>query len=160
MNGQTSGDVQPLPALQGRQQSALQEGGSVPWELVKPHLTPFVKYGLAGSLAVSARWGMYNPDGSFTESHLRMIGKRMDQAVRLSKQTKAEVAGILGISRAAMTQYCKGESTPTLSNMARFCKATRATMDYIVFGVDPEFRDNIMPMLEGVIEEIQHRGRN
>ena len=84
----------------------------------------------------------------FTEVHLVEMGRRMDQAIRLAKKNKSEVAGIMGISRAAMTQYCNGESTPSLPNMTKFCLAVKASMDYIVTGTTPDL-DEQLPLILG-----------
>lgn len=99
----------------------------------------------------------YNEDGSFTAAHLRAMGKRLDQSIRLAKTTKAQVAAELGLSRAALTQYCNGDSTPTLSNMARICKLIKAPMDYIVHGEDTELVNSVRPIFESMLQELEKR---
>lgn len=94
---------------------------------------------------------MYDEDGNFTEAHLREMGKRMDQSIRMARKNKSQVATEIGVSRAAMTQYCSGQSTPSLQNMARFCREVKIPMDYIVFGTTPELEEQMLPVLQEMI---------
>ncbi len=121
--------------------------------VVKPELTSSVKWDLACIAGAGDMIAfMYTEDEkAFSARHLQAMGKRMEQAVRMSKQNKSQVAGKMGVSRAAMTQYCKGETTPTLVSLARFCQATKSPMDYIVFGTTPELESSLIPMLEDLL---------
>lgn len=95
---------------------------------------------------------MFDEDGNFTADHAREMGKRMDQAIRLAKTTKAKVALEMEISRAAMTQYCSGATVPTLANMARFCQIVKTPMDYIVTGTTEDLESQVIPVLQEFLD--------
>ena len=95
---------------------------------------------------------IYDEDGNFTAAHRREIARRLDQAIRLSRKTRAAVAGELGVSRAAVTQYCDTGSI-ALDKLARFCQFTKASMDYIVFGETPDIEASVMPAILAALEK-------
>ena len=93
-----------------------------------------------------------NDDGDFSAEQKSAIGKRMDQSIRMAKLTKSYVASELGVSRAAVTQYCQGSGI-ALPRLAAFCQITRASMDYIVFGTHPELESSLAPMIDEIIQK-------
>ena len=95
---------------------------------------------------------MFDEDGNFTPAHMLAMGKRMDQAIRLARKNKAEVALEMEISRAAMTQYCSGNTVPTLQNMARFCQIVKTPMDFIVTGTTEELEAQVIPVLQAFLD--------
>lgn len=150
MNVSTSADGQHVPVRQALQQWVLRPG--VSWPGVKHGLTFDVNRHLACAAKTWNSLGaMYDEDGNFTEAHLREMGKRMDQSIRMARKNKSQVATEIGVSRAAMTQYCSGQSTPSLQNMARFCREVKIPMDYIVFGTTPELEEQMLPVLQEMI---------
>lgn len=94
---------------------------------------------------------MFDEDGKFTPAHRQQIAKRMDQTIRLAKLTKSAVAERMGVSRAAVTQYCQtGEIA--LDRLAKFCQVTKASMDYIVTGSAPDMEAALLPMVSDLVE--------
>lgn len=146
-----------LPDRPGPLQS-VSHGGWLPCAYVKHGLTDRVKPHLATQPTVRRTVGrMFDEDGNFTAKHLQDMGNRMAASIALSKQSKAAVAAAMGVSRAAMTQYCDGLSTPSLQRMTMFCKLVKTPIDYIVTGTTPETEDFVVPFIRDMID--QRRGK-
>lgn len=128
---------------------------SLPWAHVKHHWTPIVKPHLALSIVLRQRIdGMAKKkkdEGRFSPEQLAAIGKRMGQAIRMSRKNQSQVAGQIEVSRSAMNQYCSGKTSIQLHKLAAFCEVTKASMDYIVFGAPAELEASIKLVMDKVI---------
>lgn len=94
---------------------------------------------------------IYDEEGRFTPQHRAAMGDRMGKSIKLAGMTQAGVADLIGCSRGAVNQYVHGVNSIGLEMLARFCKATKASMDYIVFGVDAEMEQMVSAVLQEVI---------
>lgn len=118
---------------------------------VKSHLTNVVKWELTSFRPTQCTVAvMYTDDGKFTEEHKLAMAKRMRQALQLSGLTQSAVAGRIGVSRAAMSQFCS-KGGISIETLAKFCQVTKGSMDYMVFGTAPDMEASLVAMLKDMV---------
>jgi len=64
------------------------------------------------------------------------IGGRIAELLEQSKYTQKELAGMVGVTEAAMTRYLKDERTPRAEVIANLATALNTTSDYLINGVE------------------------
>ncbi len=64
------------------------------------------------------------------------IGGRIAELLQQTKYTQKELAGMVGVTEAAMTRYIKNERVPKADVIANLATALNTTSDYLIKGVD------------------------
>lgn len=68
-------------------------------------------------------------------NHPLLIGDRIREAREEAEMSKAELARICGISRAAVSQWEAGRTNPTIKNLATVARVTRKPLDFFAKGI-------------------------
>ena len=66
------------------------------------------------------------------------FNERLIDLVKKSQFTQKELAGMIGVTEAAMSQYLSGSREPKLGVIANLATALNTTTDYLINGVKDE----------------------
>ena len=64
------------------------------------------------------------------------IGGRIAELLQQTKYTQKELAGMVGVTEAAMTRYLKDERIPKADVIANLATALNTTSDFLIKGVN------------------------
>ena len=64
------------------------------------------------------------------------IGRRIAELLQKTNYTQKELAGMVGVTEAAMTRYIKDERMPRADVIANLATALNTTSDYLIKGKD------------------------
>lgn len=66
------------------------------------------------------------------------IGDRIAQLMKKNGYTQKELAGMVGVTEAAMSKYLSNDRQPRVEVVANMATALNTTSDYLIRGVQPE----------------------
>ncbi len=64
------------------------------------------------------------------------MGERIADLLQQTKYTQKELAGMVGVTEAAMTRYLRNERVPRADVIANLATALNTTSDYLIKGVE------------------------
>lgn len=67
---------------------------------------------------------------------MNTIGGRIAELLKKNKYTQKELAGMVGVTEAAMTRYLKDERIPKAEVVANLATALNTTSDYLIKGIE------------------------
>ena len=66
------------------------------------------------------------------------IGDRIASLLSKSGLTQKELAGMVGVTEAAMSKYLKNERRPRIEVVANLATALNTTSDFLIYGTEPD----------------------
>ena len=69
---------------------------------------------------------------------MEQLGERIQRLMKEYDYTQKELAGMVGVTEAAMSRYINNERVPKAEILANLATALRTTSDYLLSGKEPE----------------------